>query len=232
MYLLNYKDGSPTINITQAETLIAQIVPPCNYVFQSFVDPRSTQPEGFGPNGVSRVGQPFYPVSAQVWTYATVPPPNATNQVSIPCRTWSKSGTSFMLLLLILSAPVVMNESQFPCYYPLKRSSDVQKYGYCGLICPLPYYTHHSWQVLIRMTYGLGYIGWVGSLLLCVTMMFLPRYRHYPANIIVWMLFAAHISAFGWVFPSMYGWMKMACHDETHTASQGTHDKGCIFNGD
>jgi hypothetical protein len=69
-----------------------------------------------------------------------------------------------------------MTQPNFTCYKPLVPvEHDRHEIGYCDMECPVPVYEGNLFDHMVIFQSVVSWVGWLMSLLLFLTMMFLPR---------------------------------------------------------
>lgn len=120
---------------------------------------------------------------------------------------------------------------QWPCYFPWVNASDKDPNFYCALRCPSAFRTNFEYKQAEIMMGIIGWLSYISTFFVFATMLCMPRYRHFPANLVLFVLFCSHILAFAFVFTITRGWRKTVCRDH-YSPRWGYHEGNgaCVFN--
>jgi len=123
-------------------------------------------------------------------------------------------------------------DGNWTCYLPWANAPQKNPLSYCGLRCPSTFRTNHQYTQAAIMMGVVGWISYVSTFFVFATMVCMPRYRHFPANLVLFVLFSSHILAFAFVFTITRGWRKTVCIDSI-SPRWGYHkgNGACVFNG-
>lgn len=147
-----------------------------------------------------------------------------------------KLGPGYPTINVTTSTPAVNSTifsqtGQWPCYLPWVNSFDSEPNFYCALRCPSAFRTNFEYLQAEVMMGVIGWISYIATFLVFATMLCMPRYRHFPANLVLFLLCCSHIIAFGFVFTITRGWRETVCHDSyTPRWGYSKENGACIFN--
>lgn len=107
-------------------------------------------------------------------------------------------GGGFTVSAQCASYPVELfiqnNASQelFPCYKPWVNAPDGAP-GYCGIGCPVQLVPTSTYHGVAVMTGVFAWSSYVITLVVGLTMIWIPRYRRFPACMILFCCLVAHL---------------------------------------
>lgn len=159
-------------------------------------------------------GEPAYPAAAQVWQVG----PGAT----LPVQCAAYSADAFL-----------QNDALrelFPCHNPWVAADPTDTRAYCGLACPLRIVPQATYNGVALMCAILAWISYLLSAVVIFTMVFIPRYRRFPSNMILFAVLGSHIVQFAFLFLTTRGWKRTTCKNAIEYSFGLNRANGpCVF---
>ncbi|KAL6060326.1 hypothetical protein QOT17_013623 [Balamuthia mandrillaris] len=135
-------------------------------------------------------GQPFY----QTEDYTVTLSNNQTYELQ--CNSLLTNATTFII-----------------CEDPLYT---VEGSNECGFTCPLPAFTGNEYDTLKVLQLVLGWLSWLGSLVVILSYALHNKLRKFPSNLILMAAVAAHAESVGIILPTFFGYENTWCGFDTN----------------
>ncbi|KAL6060322.1 hypothetical protein QOT17_013621 [Balamuthia mandrillaris] len=86
----------------------------------------------------------------------------------------------------------------------------------CGFTCPLPSYGEKKYDTLKVLQLVLGWLSWLGSLIVILSYSLHNKLRKFPSNLILMAAVAAHAESVGMILPTFFGYDNTWCGWDTN----------------